>query len=74
MLETVKCNLSQIKEHCVKKNIKLIYLQVPYYSIQHWNQLKGHDNPSSFVTDDKKLSAAIDELNEFIQSFKFGAR
>ena len=63
-------NLQGIKEICDKyrSDIKLTYLPVPYYSIQYWNQFKGHPDPESFKESDLFLTSQIDQANCFIDT------
>lgn len=67
VLSDLKQNFLKIKAQCEAKNIKVTFLQVPYYSIQIWNRNKRHSNPESFKADDFKLTTLIDSANSFIQ-------
>lgn len=46
-----------------KPNVKLTILHVPYYSIETWNKVKGHPDPSVFKDDDRQLTDYVDSLN-----------
>ena len=47
--------------------VKLAYLELPYYSIFHWNASRHHDNPGTFKHDDFVLNEQIDRVNSFIR-------
>ena len=66
-------NLQGIKEICYKFGslIKLAYLQVLYYSIQHWNRAKGHPEPEAFKDNDLFLNSQIDQANQFIETLNY---
>lgn len=48
-------------------SVKLIFLEIPPYSIQVWNEFKGHVNPSSFAVQDGILVEHIDILNSYLR-------
>ena len=57
----------KIRDLCLRySNVKVSFLHVPYYSIEKWNGIKGHPNPSSFKEADKILTYYIDCINDFI--------
>lgn len=62
----LKGNLLEIKKFCAEKNTKVIFLEVPYFSIEVWNRNKGHKTPSSFHADDMRLSITVDSINHDI--------
>lgn len=45
-----------------------MFLHVPYYSIEIWNRLKGHEHPEIFNEDDRKLNTYVNSLNSLIDS------
>lgn len=47
--------------------VKLAFLELPYYSIFHWNAYKNHANPRPFKNDDHLLIEQIDAVNSFIR-------
>lgn len=47
-------------------SVKPIFLEIPPYSIQIWNRVKGHQNPEIFKEDDNSLSHRIALVNEHI--------
>ncbi|CAG2200529.1 unnamed protein product [Mytilus edulis] len=47
--------------------VKLAFLELPYYSIFHWNAYKNHANPGPFKNDDHLLIEQIDAVNSFIR-------
>lgn len=47
-------------------NLKIHFLHIPFYSIEKWNNMKGHPNPEIFKADDKSLSDDISTINNFI--------
>ena len=49
--------------------IRLIFLQLPYYSIYFWNLSHGHSNPEQFREKDKILENQISEVNKYIRGF-----
>lgn len=48
--------------------VKPIFLEIPPYSIQIWNSVKGHQNPEVFKSDDSSLCQRIALVNEYISS------
>lgn len=67
VLERLCSNLWGIKDICVSSKIKLTFLQCPFYSIQRWNNYKGHPDSESFKSDDQFLTTQINLLNDSIQ-------
>lgn len=49
-------------------SVKIVFLEIPPYSIQTWNACKGHKNPYSFHSQDLVLSERISIVNEYIRS------
>jgi len=49
----------------IKQNrkVRLTILQLPYYSIKHWNEYYGHENPESFIENDVTLKTSVDVVN-----------
>lgn len=47
--------------------VKLVFLELPYFSIYLWNLFKGHENPNLFRYKDKLLEAQIDKINKFVR-------
>ena len=47
-------------------NSKVVFLEVPAYSIQWWNRKHGHKTPTDFATDDQLLQDQIYQLNKYI--------
>ena len=41
------------------KNFSVTFLELPVYSIKHWNAAKGHPNPEIFSPDDQILQTRI---------------
>ena len=50
-------------------NVKLVFIELPIYSIYWWNKVKGHSIPEEFKSDDCILRAQIDMLNQYIRDF-----
>ena len=55
-------------------NVKLVFIELPIYSIYWWNKFKGHSNPEQFKSDvcilhAQILHAQIDLLNQYICDF-----
>lgn len=48
-------------------SVKLIFLEIPPYSIQTWNTCKGHPEPYSFHPHDLVLTERISIINEYIR-------
>ena len=69
VLERLCSNLRGIQDICASSRIKLTFLQCPYYSIQRWNNFKGHTNSDSYKTDDQFLTTQIDKLNAGLISY-----
>lgn len=46
--------------------VKLVFLEIPPYSIEEWNLSKGHRDPTSFHSQDLKLAERISLVNEYI--------
>lgn len=62
-LQNFKHKLRKFKKHCRRRQIKLTFIQLPYYSIERYNVQKGNENPSSFKKDDRILTELIDSAN-----------
>ncbi len=60
-------HLRKIQELSITASIKCTFLQIPYYSIQRWNETKGHQNPVIYKADDEQLTSLIDTANEFVE-------
>ena len=50
-------------------NIRLIFLQLPCYSIYFWNLSHGHSDPEQFREKDKILANQLSEVNKYIRGF-----
>ena len=50
-------------------NVKLVFIELPIYSIYWWNKYKGHSNPEQFKSDDCIPHVQIDLLNQYIRDF-----
>lgn len=48
-------------------HVKLVFLELPHYSIYNWNFTYHHITPGIFKYDDFKLSGQIDQVNTFIR-------
>lgn len=48
--------------------VSVVFLEIPPYSIQTWNQSKGHRDPSSFLSRDLILYERICIVNDYIKS------
>lgn len=46
---------------------KVIFLEVPPYSIQRWNKYKGHKQPETFADDEQTLQDQLYQLNRYIR-------
>lgn len=46
--------------------VKLVFLEIPPYSIVQWNDYKGHWNPQGFTAQDTILAERVVRLNEYI--------
>ena len=46
---------------------KVTILETPIYSIQRWNKLKGHKDPSVFEEQDERLAEQIYTLNSRVR-------
>lgn len=49
-------------------NCKLTFLEVPHYSIAHWNTTRGHRQPEVFATQDNTLHEQIEAINQVIHT------
>ena len=47
--------------------VKIVFLKIPYYSIQHFNKYLGNENYTSFRENDFHLTDIITLINDFIQ-------
>lgn len=47
-------------------SVKPVFLEIPPYSIQNWNLVKGHPDPGVFKADDVALGHRIALVNEYI--------
>ncbi|PJE78473.1 hypothetical protein CI610_02586 [invertebrate metagenome] len=47
--------------------VKLVFLEIPPYSIRVWNAYKGHANPESYNQQDVILENRIEILNSYIK-------
>ena len=66
VLTSLKENYRRIKALCEDRGLKVVFLHVPYYSIQIWNENKHHTDPECFKADDFKLTSLIDSVNKYI--------
>lgn len=48
-------------------SVKLVFLEIPPYSIQAWNKSKGHRDPDCFLSQDLSLYESISLVNEYIR-------
>lgn len=48
-------------------SVKLVFLEIPPYSIQAWNNSKGHRDPNSFHSQDLVLCERISVVNDYIR-------
>ena len=53
--------------HSYGRNFRIVFLEIPPYSIVRWNSSKGHSAPNHFVDQDKLLWYRIALVNEYIQ-------
>lgn len=51
--------------------VQLVFLEIPPYSIQAWNNSKGHRDPSVFLSQDLILYERIILVNEYIKEINF---
>lgn len=61
--------ISIVKEF---KKVKLVFLEIPPYSIVEWNRSRGHSDPESFLPQDKELTKIVDSINLHIRSVNNG--
>ena len=47
-------------------SVKLVFFEIPPYSIVEWNTYQGHENPVEFHADDTVLNDRIILINQFI--------
>jgi len=50
---------------------KVVFLEIPPYSIVKWNTSKGHRSPSDFIEQDKLLQYRLALVNEYIQQVNY---
>jgi len=50
---------------------KIVFLEIPPYSIVRWNSAKGHRTPNHFISQDKVLSHRLALANERIQEVHY---
>lgn len=48
--------------------VKLVFIEIPPYSIVEWNRFKGHSDPDSFQSQEKSLRDRILFLNDYLHS------
>lgn len=48
-------------------SIKVVFFEIPYFSIYLWNLHKGHPNPELYRHKDKILEGQIDKINKFVR-------
>lgn len=48
------------------KGVKIVFLEIPYFSIKEYNRFLGHKDPDSFVEQDQQLETAISKFNSQI--------
>jgi len=48
-------------------SVKIVFLEIPPYSIQEWNKSRGHLNPQECIQQDLILYERISILNEYIR-------
>ena len=49
-------------------SVRLVFLEIPPYSIHSWNLVKGHTNPEKFHLCDKSLYNRICMVNDYIRA------
>ena len=69
-LDRLKTRYTRLKSKILRrnKNAKVIFLDVPYLSITHYNAKLGHDDLSEFDGKSDMVNDYIDSLNEFTLS------
>ena len=45
-------------------SVKIIFLEIPPYSIREWNKAKGHPDPDSFLSQDLALYERLSLVND----------
>ena len=58
--------LNYIRSNFTVQQVRLIFLEIPPYSIVEWNSFKNHPNPESFREQDKKLDTRLTAANSYI--------
>ena len=48
---------------------RLTILEIPHYSIVHWNTARNHPKPETFKEQDEQLQQQIDDINKFIYQY-----
>lgn len=67
-VELLKRHYVWIQNLLKRKNVKLTFLHIPLYSIERWNKTKGHPDPHSYKSDDRKLTEYVLSINNFIDA------
>ncbi|MES9905327.1 MAG: hypothetical protein ABW168_21960 [Sedimenticola sp.] len=68
LVKAIKHNLNKLKERSETGKVTVSFLQIPYYTIENHNAIKGHKTPEQFREDDVTLKKSIDELNTYIDT------
>lgn len=53
----------KLSDFARSRDIRLIFLEVPYFSITEYNRFLGHKNPETFKDQDYHLKNVLDSLN-----------
>ncbi len=48
------------------RSASVVFLEIPPYSIQEWNNSRGHSDASSFIEEDRLLYERISYINDYI--------
>lgn len=65
-------NYRKLSDYARSRNLKLIFLEVPYFSITEYNRFLGHKDPETFRDQDCHLKRAIESLNVEIHRLNKG--
>ena len=69
-LENLKRRYTRLKERILRinKDATVVFIDIPYCSILHFNATRAHPDLKQFNGKDKKLNDKIDELNAFLKT------
>lgn len=67
--EYLTCYINQYLDFVENfQTVKLVFAEIPPYSIVEWNRVKGHPNSQEFLEQDLVLDERLQSLNEYFHA------